>query len=79
MPEGYRNGAVIALSLGGLAFILLGLLVIALPTAREGIQLWELDDRHAIYLMDIAGGFALGLGLALTWLGGKVWNRQLQS
>jgi cytochrome c biogenesis protein CcdA len=74
-----RNWPVIAISGAGVAFILLGLLALALPPAQEGIRLWQLDHQHAVYQMDVAGSFALGLGMALTWLGGKLWNRQLLS
>jgi cytochrome c biogenesis protein CcdA len=74
-----HNWSVIAISGAGVAFILLGLLALALPPAQEGIRLWQLDHQHAVYQMDVAGSFALGLGMALTWLGGKLWNRQLLS
>ena len=59
--------------------MLLGLAALALPTSQEGVQLWELDSQHVVYVMDIAGSFALGLGLALTWVGSKVWNRHLRA
>jgi hypothetical protein len=67
-----------ALSGAGVIFILLGLLTLALPTAQEGAQLWQLDSGHAIYLMDLAGLFALGMGVVLTWLGGKLWSYQFR-
>jgi len=67
-----------ALSSAGVTFILLGLLALALPTAYEGAQLWQFDSGHAIYLMDLAGAFALGMGVVLTWLGGKLWSYQFQ-
>ena len=66
-------------SAAGIAFILLGLLAVALPTSSEGMLLWQLNPRRAIYLMDVAGSFALGLGLALTWVSGRLWNRLLLS
>jgi hypothetical protein len=72
------NWPVMALSGAGVTFILLGLLALALPTAYEGAQLWQLDSGHAIYLMDLAGAFALGMGVVLTWLGGKLWGYQFQ-
>ncbi len=72
------NWPVMALSSAGVTFILLGLLALALPTAYEGAQLWQLDSGHAIYLMDLAGAFALGMGVVLTWLGGKLWSYQFQ-
>lgn len=68
---------VIALSAAGLLFILLGLLSLALPTSQEGMQLWEFNRQHALNLMDVLGAFALTLGLTLTWIGSKLWNRQL--
>jgi hypothetical protein len=43
------------------------------------MHVWQLDSQHAIYLMDVAGSFAIGLGFVLTWLGGKLWNRQLMA
>ncbi|MGC9523844.1 MAG: hypothetical protein ACP5HG_18490 [Anaerolineae bacterium] len=72
-----HNWPVVALSAAGLFFIFLGLLSLALPTSLEGDLLWELNGRHALNLMDAAGAFALALGLALTWIGSKLWNRQL--
>lgn len=77
VPSPRHNWLVVALSAAGVIFILLGLLALALPTSQEGMHVWQLDSRHAIYLMDVAGSFAIGLGLVLTWLGGKLWNRQL--
>lgn len=74
-----HNWPVVALSAAGIVFIFLGLLALALPTSKEGVQIWQIGSRHAVYLMDLAGSFALGLGLALTWVGGRLWNRQLLS
>jgi cytochrome c biogenesis protein CcdA len=79
MPTARTNWGVTAISIAGILFMLLGLMALALPTSQEGVKLWELDSRHAVYLMDIAGSFALGLGLALTWLGSRLWNRHLQA
>jgi hypothetical protein len=79
MPAPRHNWLVVALSAAGVIFILLGLLALALPTSQEGIHVLQLDSQHAIYLMDVAGSFAIGLGLVLTWLGGKLWNRQLMA
>jgi len=79
MPAPRHNWLVVALSAAGVIFILLGLLALALPTSQEGMHVWQLDSQHAIYLMDVAGSFAIGLGLVLTWLGGKLWNRQLMA
>ncbi|MCJ7548274.1 MAG: hypothetical protein MUQ30_01155 [Anaerolineae bacterium] len=79
MPAPRHNWLVVALSAAGVIFILLGLLALALPTSQEGIHVWQLDSQHAIYLMDVAGSFAIGLGVVLTWLGGKLWNRQLMA
>ncbi|MGC9468300.1 MAG: hypothetical protein ACP5HS_06905 [Anaerolineae bacterium] len=79
MPSLKDNGLVVAVSSAGVLFILLGLLALALPPSQEGVELWQLGPLHAIYLMDAAGAFALGLGVALTWVGGKLWNRQLLS
>jgi cytochrome c biogenesis protein CcdA len=76
MASVQRNWPVIAISSAGVIFILLGLLALAMPPAQEGVQLWQLDHQHAVYQMDVAGSFVLGLGIALTWLSGKLWNRQ---
>jgi len=72
------NGVVIALSAAGVLFILLGLLALALPTPQEGAHIWQLDNAHSFYLMDVAGMFTLGLGVLLSWLGGKFWSWQLR-
>ena len=79
MPAPRHNWLVVALSAAGVIFILLGLWALALPTSQEGMHVWQLDSQHAIYLMDVAGSFAIGLGFVLTWLGGKLWNRQLMA
>ncbi len=78
MPPSRGNWLVIAVNAAGVLFILLGLLALALPTAQEGVQLWELDSQHAIYMMDAAGSFVLALGLILTWLGSRIWQRHLR-
>ncbi len=72
-----HNKLVIALSAAGVGFILLGLFVLALPTPHEGTFVWQFDRGHALYLMDVAGIFIAGVGVALTWLSGKLWSRQL--
>ena len=77
MKSGKRSILVIAMSAAGVLFILLGLSGLALPQSQEGVRLWQLDSEHAVHLMDLAGTFALGIGLILTWLGGKYWNRQV--
>lgn len=79
MPVSRYNWLVIALSGAGVVFIILGLLALALPTAQEGMRIIQLDNEHALYLLDIAGGFVILFGLLLTWLGGKFWNRQLRT
>ena len=77
MDEPKYNNVVLALSAAGVLFILLGLFALALPTAHEGMRIWQLDSAHSFYLMDVAGMFTLGLGVILTWLGGKFWTRHL--
>jgi hypothetical protein len=79
MPTSRFNWLVIALSGAGVIFILLGLLALSLPTAQEGIRIVQLDSEHALYLLDIAGGSVILLGLLLTWLGGQLWSRQLHA
>ena len=79
MPTSRFNWLVIGLSGAGVVFILLGMLALALPSAQEGIRIIQLDSEHALYLLDIAGGFALLFGLVLTWLGGQLWRRQLRA
>ncbi|MEA3308445.1 MAG: hypothetical protein U9Q70_02900 [Chloroflexota bacterium] len=69
---------IISLSLAGIFFILLGLVVLALPDGQEGIIIWQLDPDHALRLMDAVGVFATTLGVSLAWLGGMFWRRQLQ-
>lgn len=78
-PSANPHGLVVALSAAGLIFILLGFLALALPPSQEGVHVWQIDALHAIYLMDVAGVFALGMGLALAWLSGKLWNHHLMS
>lgn len=78
MPVSRFNWPVIALSGAGVVFMLLGLLALAMPTAQEGMHIVELDQEHALYFLDIAGGFVILFGLLLTWLGGQLWSRQLR-
>jgi hypothetical protein len=70
---------VVALSGAGVVFILLGLMALALPTAHEGAYIWQLNGQHTFYLMDIAGSFAIGFGVILTWLGSRLWKHQMES
>ena len=79
MPVSRYNWLVIALSGAGVIFILLGLLALALPTAQEGMRIVQLDTEHALYLLDVAGGFVILFGLLLIWLGGQFWSRQLRA
>ena len=59
--------------------MILGLLALALPTGLEGMQLWQIDEQHTLYVMDLAGVFVLILGYILTWLGSKFWNHYVTS
>jgi len=70
---------VLALSVAGVFFILLGLIAFSLPNDQEGDLLLPLSTAHAVHLMDFAGLFTAGMGVMLTWLGGRVWKRQLRS
>ncbi len=69
---------VVALNAAGVFFILLGLMTLALPVAQQGPFMLQIVNHYAIHLMDMAGIFALGMGITLTWLGGQLWKRQLQ-
>lgn len=69
---------IVALSGAGIAFILLGLTVLALPASQEGDLVITLTPEHALHIMDIAGAFLAGLGVVLTWLGGMLWQRQMK-
>ena len=79
MPTSRYNWLVIALSGAGVGFILLGFLALAIPTAQEGIRIVQLDQEHALYLLDVAGGFVIMFGVLLTWIGGKFWSHQLRA
>jgi hypothetical protein len=68
---------VLALSGAGIFFILFGLLALGLPASREGALLWELNAEHALSVVDAVGAFAASLGVALTWLSGMFWQRQM--
>ncbi len=75
----HSDWTVLALSVAGIGFMLLGLIAFALPAAYEGELLLLLNPSHSLHIMDVAGGFALGLGIVLTWLGGMLWQRQMRS
>ncbi|MDX9954013.1 MAG: hypothetical protein RBT75_07955 [Anaerolineae bacterium] len=66
-----------ALSAAGVCFIILGLVAFALPATYEGELLVLLTPNHSLRVMDVAGAFAVGLGIVLTWLGGRLWQRQM--
>lgn len=70
---------VVALSVAGILFILLGLIAFALPAPQEGELLLRLDSNHSVNLMDAAGLFAVGLGIVLAWLGGMLWQKGLKT
>lgn len=73
-----QNWPVMVLSAAGVAFILLGLMALALPATYEGFFIWQLDSEHTFHLMDAVGAFALGLGVILNWLGGALWKYQMR-
>lgn len=68
-----------ALSAAGISFIFLGLIAFALPASFEGELVLLLTPNHSLHTMDVAGAFAVILGIALTWLGGKLWQRQMRT
>ncbi len=68
---------VLALSLAGLLFILLGLAVLLVPASQEGTLLLYLDPNHALHWLDVAGVLVAGLGVVLAWLGGMLWQKTL--
>ncbi|MGC9398679.1 MAG: hypothetical protein ACP5HM_06040 [Anaerolineae bacterium] len=70
---------VIALSAAGICFIALGLFIFALSEDQEGTVLWQLGSEHALRTMDLAATFTVSLGVALTWIGGMLWQRQIKS
>lgn len=72
------NHLVISLSAAGVLFILAGLIVLALPSAQEGMEVMQLDGAHALYAMDVIGMAIIGLGVILTWLSAQFWTRQLR-
>ncbi len=74
-----KDWRILALSAAGIFFIALGLVIFALPADQEGDILWQIGPKHALRLMDLAATFATGLGVALTWLGGMLWQRQIKA
>jgi drug/metabolite transporter (DMT)-like permease len=79
MATTMRDWRVLALSVAGIFFIMLGLVILALPSDQEGDILWQLDPEHAVRWMDMAGAFLTGLGVMLTWVGGLLWQRQMRA
>jgi len=73
-----KDWRVVALSVAGICFIALGLVIFALPADQEGDILLHLGPEHAFRTMDLAATFTTGLGVALTWLGGMLWQRQIK-
>jgi hypothetical protein len=74
-----RDWRVLALSVAGIFFIMMGLVILALPSDQEGAILWQLSPEHAVRWMDVAGVFLAGLGVMLTWVGALLWQRQMQA
>lgn len=58
---------------------MLGLVALALPPAQEGELLWEITPEHSLRMMDAIGGGAAGLGVLLTWLGGLLWHKRMET
>lgn len=68
---------IIGLSLAGVFFILLGLVILAFPEGEEGILVWQLGPEHALHMMDSIGAFTTMLGVSLTWVSGRLWQRRM--
>ncbi len=64
--------------MAALALLLLsaGLFALILPDSYEGPELYRLDEQHAVRALDVLGAVLLGLGCALAWGAGALWQRR---
>lgn len=67
--------------LAALAVILLlgGLLALVLPEDYEGQEVYRLDRRHTLRMLDVWGGLLLVSGSSVAWLAGVLWQRNVRS
>lgn len=63
--------------LAALAVLLLlgGLFVLILPDSSEGPVLYRFDEQHTVRAFDGLGVVLLGVGCAVAWSAGVVWQR----
>ncbi len=67
--------------LAALAVILVvgGLLALILPEDYEGEEIYRIDRMHAVRMLDVLGGAALGAGCLLAWTAGILWQRSVHA
>jgi hypothetical protein len=65
--------------LAALAVLLLvtGLGALILPDSYEGQTLFHFDAQHAARTLDVFGGALVGLGCAVAWTAGILWQRRM--
>lgn len=56
--------------------VLMGLLVLALPDAREGPELVRLNAAHGLRLADFIGACMVTAGIFLVWATVLAWQRK---
>jgi len=68
---------VLLLSALSLLILLAGLIMLALPDTYEGTILYSFDAGHSVRSLDLAGVLLVGLGGAVAWGGGLLWQRRV--
>ena len=59
-----------------LLIVIAGLLVLALPDAREGPELVKLDATHSLRVADFIGAGMVAAGIIFVWVIVLAWQRK---
>jgi hypothetical protein len=56
--------------------VIAGLVVLALPEAREGPELVRLDATRSLHVTDVIGAGMVAVGVLLIWVAVLAWQRK---
>jgi drug/metabolite transporter (DMT)-like permease len=68
---------VILLAALAVLLLLAGLSFLILPDPYEGPVFYQFDEQHTVRALDALGTVLLGLGCAVAWSAGALWQRQM--
>lgn len=70
---------VIVLAALAVLLLLAGLLALILPEDYEGREIYQIDNLHAIRLLDALGGLLILAGCITAWAAGLLWQLQVDA